>query len=169
TPSAMATAAIFLVTAFLTFTVAYFTTSAALRKSDQSLDQAIAAVNDLFTTVSEDTLLNEPGMQPLRAKMLTKTKTYFERFLQERAGEAKVEFELAGAYYKLGKIAAQLQSPEDALKPYEKALEMQQHLVASRPKELKRLAALGDTVNALGGLKASQNDVKGAQEAFQRA
>src|SRR5206468_11472721 len=111
TASAMATAALFFVTAFVTFTVAYFTTSAALKKSDQSLDQAIAAVNDLFTTVSEDTLLNEPGMQPLRAAFLTKTKNYFERFLQQRAGDSKVEFELAGAYYKLGNIATQLQSP----------------------------------------------------------
>src|SRR5262249_1157292 len=131
--------------------------------------EAIAAVNDLFTTASEETLLNEPGMQPLRAKMLTKTKTYFERFLQQRAGDPKVEFELAGAYYKLGKIAAQLQSPEEALKPYEKALEMQEHLVASRPKDFKRLAALGDTVNALGVLKATQNDFKSAQEAFVRS
>jgi eukaryotic-like serine/threonine-protein kinase len=169
TASAIALAVLILIAATGVSTGFYIETSRALVKSDQSLQEAIGAVNEFFTTVSEDTLLNEPGMQPLRAKLLAKTKAYFERFLTQRANDPKVEFELAGAYYKLGKIATQLQAPEDAIKPYEKALEMQEHLVAKRPKDLERLAALGDTVNQLGGLRASQNDVKRAQEAFERA
>src|SRR5207302_457446 len=48
TASAIATAALFFVTASIISTVAYVTTSAALTKSDQSLNEAIAAVNDLF-------------------------------------------------------------------------------------------------------------------------
>ena len=51
-------------------------------------------------------------MQSLREKMLTKTKNYFERFSVQRAGDPKVEIGVGRLpYYRLGEIAAQLQSP----------------------------------------------------------
>ena len=102
TASATAAATLFFIAALIATTVGYVTTSAALTKSEQSLNEAIAAVNEMFTTASEETLLNEPGMQPLRAKFLTKAKTYFERFLKQRANDPKVEYELA-AHLQVGK------------------------------------------------------------------
>jgi phosphohistidine phosphatase len=49
------------------------------------LQQALAVVDELFTRVSEDELLNEPGMQPLRKDLLEKYPT---------AGLAVIDFDL---------------------------------------------------------------------------
>jgi eukaryotic-like serine/threonine-protein kinase len=169
TASAIALAVAILFAATGISTGFYVQASRALVKSDESLKEAIAAVNEMFTTVSEDTLLNEPGMQPLREKMLTKAKSYFERFLTQRAGDPKVEVELAGAYFRLGKIAALLQSADDALKPYQKAREMQERLLAKRPNDLERLAVLGETVNALGEVRVTQDELDAAKREYGEA
>jgi serine/threonine protein kinase/tetratricopeptide (TPR) repeat protein len=169
TSGAIALAILMLITATVVSTGFYVQASRALVKSDQSLDEAIAAVNEMFTTASEDTLLNEPGMQPLREKLLTKAKTYFERFAQQRAGDPKVEVQLAGAYYRLGEIASMLQAPDDALKPYAKARSMQEHIVARRPKDVTALKGLGDTINALGKVQYVKRDYKAARQSFDEA
>lgn len=169
TASAIATAAVFFVAASIISTVAYVKTSAALAQSDQSFREAVNTVNELFTVASEETLLNQPGMQPVREKLLTKAKEYFERFSKQRADDPTVAFELAGAYFRLGRIAAMLQSPNDALKPYAKAREIQERLVAKLPSDAKRIEALGDTINFIGIARASLADFKGAHREFDEA
>ena len=46
---------------------------AAQKKSEVSFRQARKAVDNFYTRVSEDTLLNQPGMQPLRRELLRQT------------------------------------------------------------------------------------------------
>jgi len=169
TASTIALAVLILITATCVSTAFYIKASRESIRSEQSLREAIAAVNEFFTTVSEDTLLNEPGLQPLREKLLTKTKNYFERFSEQRAGDPKVEVELAGAYYRLGEIAAMLQSPDDAVKPYQKAREIQDRFAARHPKDLEGLKALGDTVNAIGKIRNGQRDFDAARKEFETA
>ena len=43
------------------------------------------AVNTYFTTVSEEHLLNEPGMQPLRQKLLKLSIPYYQAFVAQGA------------------------------------------------------------------------------------
>src|SRR5439155_15750682 len=87
TSSAIAAAAVFLIAASIVSTGAYFWTKQMLQRetaalgqekmakalaqekkaeADRKRSQAMQAVNDLFTIVSEDTLLNQPGTQPVR-------------------------------------------------------------------------------------------------------
>ena len=46
-------------------------------------EHARKAVDDYFVLVSEETLLNEPGMQPLRKRLLESALDYHQRFRQE--------------------------------------------------------------------------------------
>src|SRR5204863_7646585 len=108
--------------------------------------------NDLFTTVSEDTLLNQPGMQPLRKDLLNKALTYYQRVLKQRASDPRVQDELAAAHFRIGLITEVLQSPDEALPLYQTALQMPQHLQGAKPHDLPRLERLGNTHTALGAL-----------------
>jgi len=58
--------------------VGYVKTSEALAVSESRLNKALSVVDDLFTQVSEDELLNEPGMQNLRTELLEKAITHYE-------------------------------------------------------------------------------------------
>jgi serine/threonine protein kinase len=166
TASAIAMAVLVLITATAVSSVYYVKAARALVKSDESLSEAIAAVNDFFTAVSEEDLLNQPGMQKFRQDLLSKPKSYFERFAAQRAGDPKVEVELAGAYFRLGEIASVLESPDEAIKPYLKARDIQEKIVARKPSDLPSLKALGDTVNAIGFVRNRQRDFKEANREF---
>ena len=55
----------------------------ALERADANFRHARQAVEDYFTAVSEEVLLDEPGMQGLRQKLLRSAMQYHERFFKE--------------------------------------------------------------------------------------
>jgi serine/threonine-protein kinase len=112
--------------------------------------EARDAVDELFTKVSEDALLNQPGMQGLRKDLLQKTLAYYQRFLEQRANDSSVKEEYAATLFRAGRILDELQSPEQARPNLERARDIQAALVRQSPKDATRLQALADTQNALG-------------------
>ncbi len=169
TSAAIALAVLLLVTTAVVSTTLSITTSRALAQSEQSLREAIAAVNDLFTRVSEDTLLNQPGMQPLRKDLLQLAMTYYQRFLEQRKNDPRVQDELGSAYFRVGLITEVLESPDKALPIYETAREMQTSLLAKKPSDPSRLEALGNTLNALGTVRVKQKNYEAAREQYREA
>jgi tetratricopeptide (TPR) repeat protein/tRNA A-37 threonylcarbamoyl transferase component Bud32 len=128
----------------------YASTLSALAKAHRNFQHAQNAVNDLHTDVSESDLLHQPGLQPVRQKLLRRALDYYEIFLREQAGDRSVARELAAAAFRAGKITEELESPERALAYYERASEMQQKLASDHPGNLADLEALSDTLNARG-------------------
>jgi serine/threonine-protein kinase len=169
-----AAALICLLVALTASIVGYGRVSAALRQSqearrdaDTNFQQARQAVDDLFTRVAEDDLLNQPGMQPLRRDLLLRARDYYERFLSR--GKAEVEDDLGLAHYRVGVIAEEVGSPGEALPSYEKAREIQAVLLQGQPSSPQRLRALGDTWNAIGRAYGKQQRLEDARKAFKEA
>lgn len=158
-----------LVLALIASTVGYVQTSAALAESEESRRQAMAAVDDLFTQVSENTLLNKPGLQPLRKELLGRALAYYQRFLEQRSGDPRVQDELASAHFRIGLITEAIESPDEALPLFESARAMQENLVQATPNNPARLEALGNTLNALGTSLARKKDHTAAQQHFTAA
>jgi serine/threonine protein kinase len=167
--SAMAIAATGILVALIAVTGAYIRTKAALAESDKSFRQALDAVNELFTEVSEDTLLQQPGMQPLRKSLLSRALEYYERFRQQRGDDPTVQDELALATFRVGKIKEAIESPEAALVEYERAREMQDRLLAQRPHDTDRLQNLSNTFTAMGPAYFALQRPKESLEAFGKA
>ncbi len=137
-----------LVAVSIVMTAAYINTAAAQRRSEESFRQALDMVNVFFTRVSEETLLDQPGLQPLRQDLLMQAREYYERFLKQRAGDATLRDQLAETHYRIGLITAEIDSPDDALTHYDRALEIQKQLDSQQPIPLERVAALANTQNA---------------------
>ncbi|WP_254508389.1 serine/threonine-protein kinase [Anatilimnocola floriformis] len=168
--AAASAAALFgLIIALGATTVGYIQTSAALAESEESRRQAMDAVNDLFTQVSENTLLNKPGLQPLRKELLGRALNYYQRFLTQRAGDPRVQDELASTHFRIGLITEAVESTEQALPLYETARTMQEKLVAAAPKNPARLEAYSNTLNALGTALAAKKQHAEAQKIFRTA
>lgn len=150
-------------------TVGYIQTSRALAAEKASFREQMNAVNELFTLVSEDTLLDQPGMQPLRKELLQRAMAYYERFLQQRANDPAVQDELASASYRLGLITETLESTEKALPRFLAARTWQQQLVILTPRDTQRLEAYGNTLNALGTAYVRQKAYGDARRFFDEA
>ena len=70
----------------------------------RNFQDARIAVDTYLTKVSEDKLLKEERLQPLRKELLTLALGYYEKFILQRADDPSVRKELAGAYIRAGDI-----------------------------------------------------------------
>jgi serine/threonine-protein kinase len=126
-------------------------------------------VDDLFTRVSEETLLNQPGMQPLRKDLMEKVLAYYQQFLAERGNDVKLKDELASTHYRIGVITEMLESADKALPFYETADKMQTELLLTSPDDPQRIEARANTLNALGTVWAKKKDSSRAGRQFSAA
>jgi serine/threonine-protein kinase len=144
-------------------------TQQAQREAEENLREARRAVDDLFTRVSEETLLDQPGMQPLRRDLLGRAREYYQRFSVRGAGDPNIQDELAMAHFRVGLITEEIESPVQALPEYEKARQIQQYLATSNPANLDHLKALSNTLNAMGRCAHKQGSLAPALEKYAAA
>jgi tetratricopeptide (TPR) repeat protein/tRNA A-37 threonylcarbamoyl transferase component Bud32 len=133
-------------------------TAQALERADANFRHARQAVEDYFTTISEDVLLDEPGMQSLREKLLRTALKYHEEFLKERAGDAAVEAELAESHRRYAKIADMTNRREDALRHVRIALDRFQELARDRPERPEYRRKQAESLSELAILLSSQKN-----------
>ena len=157
------------ITTLVAIAIGYRETVTALAKSEARLKKAISVVDELFTRVSEDELLNEPGMQPLRRDLLEKALTHYKYFLTQAGTDAKMLDEVAGANYRVGMIEQLTGNEAVAERAFAQALEIQKRLVDENPKDESRVRALGDTFNALGGLYSGTQRYEEGLQSFQES
>ena len=70
----------------------------AAQLADKNFQDARKAVDTYLTKVSEEKLLKEERLQPLRKELLRLALDYYEKFINERADDPSVRKDLAGAY-----------------------------------------------------------------------
>ena len=130
---------------------------------------ARGTVDDLLTDVSEETLLQTPGMQPLRNKLLNRALAYYQRFLEQDDDNATVRMGLAASYRRAGKISSDLGERKKAVVLMSKAVEIQRGLIAEFPEEAKYQAALALTYDGLAQAQLLSSDFSGARSSLQGA
>ncbi len=81
--------------------------------AEQSFRAARNAVDEQFTLVSQETLLDRPGLQPLRRELLLGSKKYYEDFLAARGDDPSIRAEAALINFRLGVITAMLAPDSD--------------------------------------------------------
>lgn len=149
--------------------VSYVRTEAARKRSEESFHEAKSAVNDLFTMVSEERLLNEPGLQEVRRDLLERARGYYERFLERHSKDASLQRELAATMFRMGLIEETLGDPQKALDWLSKARDAQTGHVAAQPDSLADARALSNTLTAMGRVAAQRNKLDDATEHFTAA
>jgi tetratricopeptide (TPR) repeat protein/tRNA A-37 threonylcarbamoyl transferase component Bud32 len=164
-----ASVAVLVLSTIAAITTGYRNTSAALAISESRLRKALVVVDDLFTRVSEDDLLNEPGMQPLRRDLLEKALKHYEYFLSESGSDDQLADEVAAAHYRVGMIQQVIGDLDAAKRELELARRQQATLWKQRPDQDRRLKALSDSLNALGVILDSMRQPKESLDMFQAA
>ncbi len=144
-------------------------TKVAQTLSEASFQDALNAVNEFFTRVSEERLLNEPGAQGLRKELLTLAKTYYLRLLDRRDGDPAVQEELAATHYRLGLITEELDSPRASLKSYDTARSMLTIQLKKNPNSATRQKFLSNTLNAMGRAHTRLGELDKAEELFKES
>lgn len=154
--------------------VGYRQTAQALSISESRLEKAFQVVDDLFTRISEDELLNEPGMQKLRTELLEKALVHYEYFLSESkryswATDPELLSEIGKSNYRLATIQQLMGNSEIAKEALHDARVIQGKLLEQDPENIDRLKALADTFNSTGVLASNMGEHAEALEAFEQA
>ena len=139
-------------------------------KAEANFRMAREAVDEYFTQVSENTLLNQPGMQSLQQDLLGQALAYYRQFLVERADDPDIQDDLAGANFRVGLINEAVEADlQLAIEPLKSALEIQRRLATETPDDVDRAAALSDTLTALGRIQFRSGQGEASIESLQEA
>src|SRR5262249_11389932 len=138
---------------------------AARDEARQTLRIANEAVETYFTQVSEEQLLNEPGMQPLRERLLKRALPYYKAFVAQKGDDPMLRSALANAYLRWGTIASDLGSDE-ADGALESAIRDFEGLIRSDPGNVESLIGRAKARQALAQHRIfSQQHESGRREA----
>ena len=90
--------------------------------AEANFHKARAAVDEYFTLVSESTLLEVPGLQPLRKDLLEAAIRFYEKSSESRTNDPTVLADTAITYLRVGMIYFSLNRTDDSIAAIRKAL-----------------------------------------------
>ncbi|MCA9182600.1 MAG: serine/threonine protein kinase, partial [Planctomycetales bacterium] len=105
-------------------------------QSDRNFAQAIEAVEAYLDKVTEEKLLAVPGLQPMRRDLLQSALGFYTEFASQRTNDPLLKQKHAGALTRIGRITAELGSPEEAKTYHLRAAEILQELNAAGSKKM---------------------------------
>ncbi|MEQ8838607.1 MAG: hypothetical protein RID07_17515, partial [Lacipirellulaceae bacterium] len=138
-------------------------------RAEENFRLAQEAVREYYVQVSEETLLNQPGMQPLRNALLERSLAYFQRFLEQRKDDPSVRSELALAAYYVGQITETVDSPKAALPFYHQSLSHYETLFEESEVAAELKSAYARVLNAIGGAHQKMQELDEAEKFYRRA
>jgi non-specific serine/threonine protein kinase/serine/threonine-protein kinase len=121
-------------------------------RAEASSRQARRAVDQFFTRVGDERLLNQPGLNPLRKELLQDAGRFYEEVLAERAADPSsgARYERAAARSRLARISAEVGSAAEAADQYQQAIALWEDLLRSHPDEPEYQEELARSLSGRG-------------------
>jgi tetratricopeptide (TPR) repeat protein len=137
--------------------------TAALQEADETAEDAMKMVDQLMLRISEETLLNQPGMQEVRADILIKAQSSYEQLLTKLEMNQRLPEQIAMVRFKIGQTKQYLNSPDEALTHYKAAEKSLQEIQATDPANSSLLKNLSLVMTQTGQLHWQQHRYKAAE------
>jgi eukaryotic-like serine/threonine-protein kinase len=106
------------------------------RQAQENLKDALAAVDQMLTRVSEERLQDMPQMEPVRRDLLQDALKFYQRFLERRSDDPAIRRETALAYRRMASLHYQLGDYPRSEDAYRKAFAMFDRLEDESPLEI---------------------------------
>ncbi len=167
--SATLVAVVVLALATVLLTAANRATKEQREKAEGNYQLARQAVDRYHTNVSENLLLHEPGLQPLRKKLLEDAREFYEDFVREREHSPDVKGELGKSLFRLAQITGEIDSPDKAIALHQQAHDHFAKLVADHPEDPEYKGDLAACDHELGRLYRLTDQLEQAETFCQKA
>jgi tetratricopeptide (TPR) repeat protein len=122
-----------------------------------------------FKEVSEDLLMNEPAMQPIRQRILLKVLDDYANFLKKRPGDTKVRELMAGAKRQLGELYLQTGRQNEARALADQAVEEYEGLCREAPKDRELKFELARARHVLADWQVQSGDPREGEKEVERS
>ncbi len=122
-----------------------------------------------LTNVSQEQLLNQPGLQPLRRKLLGSALDYYQDFVQQGGDDPNLRRQLADAYSRVGEINGELGSHAEAIAALHHSLEILEPLRKEAPTDVTLAIAAARASQALGYSCLRNDEAESGERAIRSA
>jgi serine/threonine-protein kinase len=140
-----------------------------LRLADANFELARKAVDDYYTVVTEEPLLEQEKMRQVRKRLLEKALPLYMGFQTQRPEDPQIEAALASNYFRVASITAEIGRSADAIEAYKQAISIRERIVARFPDAAESQRKLATTYHNLGNLQADIGQGTAAAESHERA
>jgi hypothetical protein len=137
--------------------------------ADENFHQAMQAVDSGLGLVSDDELLEQPGMLPVRKKLLGWALEYYKVFQEQHTDDPALRRELAAAYLRSGSITAEIGSREAAKPLLVKAIELYGQLHEAGEEDREARLGLARGYQMLAFVQGFTNEYAEGERSAQQA
>ncbi len=139
------------------------------QQAEENYQMARDAVEQYLTRVADHPRLQVGGLRGFRRELLEEASRFYDRFIQKRAGDPKLERELAQAYFKSASIAKEIGSNAGARERYRQASRLWEKLITDHPDVPEYQKDLATTYNNLGNLQQVTGERVEAMQSYEQA
>ena len=97
------------------------------------LQKAREAGDQFFSHISESTLLDEPGLEPLRQQLLETAVSYYEGLIPQSGNDPKVQVDVVLARLRLAQVFLHVGDRQQCITALEPALDLVEKLIRENP------------------------------------
>jgi eukaryotic-like serine/threonine-protein kinase len=144
----------------------------ARKDAETNFGKAKRAVDDYLTKVSENTLLgvqDSVDMRGLRRDLLNSALTFYLEFVAQRKEDPLLRQQLAEAYFRVGQITREIDSPTQAMSAFRSAQSIWEPLVGAKPRDRELSGNLAECFLAIGKLDSINENFRAALTTLGRA
>jgi serine/threonine-protein kinase len=139
------------------------------QEANHNFQLARDAVDRYCTNVSDDPRLKQADFRPLRGQLLQTAVEFYQKFIDEHRDEPALRAELARAWFRLGVLTEEIDTPERALMVNENARILFEQLMNDQPDEPEFRFFLGSCLDRIGVLNVLAQRKSEARQAHQQA
>jgi serine/threonine protein kinase/tetratricopeptide (TPR) repeat protein len=150
---------------------AYAAEKTAHGRAEANFQRARGAVHDFFTTVSQNKLLDVPGVQPVRQELLESAVRYYQALAMERDDDPTIQADLALAHLRLAEVYYEVGDNNKAVASVDAGLDLAEQLIQKHPDDrdlLRRLAGFWRGTRRMRDSEEGPNDLVAAERSLNR-
>jgi serine/threonine-protein kinase len=140
-----------------------------LAEAEANFQLALEAVDQFCTRVSEDQRLQEHDLRRLRRQLLQTAVDFHHRFVAKHGDDNRLRAGLARAYFRLGRLTAEIDAKPKARAFYKEALSRFELLAGEHPGEAAYRHELAECYRNIALLDEETGQVREAEAALRKA
>jgi eukaryotic-like serine/threonine-protein kinase len=138
-------------------------------EAETNFQLARDAVDNYFTKVSESRELKAQNLEKLRRELLVTARDFYQKFVNDRAGDALLKADLGGAMFRLGRADMQIGENTQSEQSLTRAAEILETSFREHPDNPAIADNLFSTYAGLGLLYLNTNQFVKAEQSYDKA